>query len=833
MNNRCCLTLLAILLSILSAQGQVNIENPFMGNDSVYIYKISNELYEKILQKGVQYEELTKEQEFLGEYVMTCPGNEAFPKLPQGNYWLITMSRNKQLLHLRLYQSMELGLNQITLRADKNLEVLFYDDYGKPLPNLTVTYNKKTSRLNPESQTYHLSIALEKRVETIVNRDGTNYPFSTFRWKPYTNPKDVPALHKFKKEAHRHYSKSYSGSNAYKPGDTIHIRETIYDYHRLFVNDNEGQLLETIYPDKNGLFSYEYIIPKDEKTSYYSNRLYLAKEKKRADYAKCIYYQIVPAIYTMDVSIDTFRHFTSHPPVLNIHITERDNKIAATDSIYIEAKKKDVHQPASDSVFVPDILFKETLPIKLNEDIRYSIPTHKFPPADFSYKLTTSLISKETSNTLQHKSFMVHIGSKEIIKIYTQNDQLLIERRNDTSSITSEGFLLSYIDNRLIDKRAITLPYSGKVNPAVSKYTVISKDIKKDFIPAREEHICLIDYSVSFSKDSAHISLSSAYDIPFWYTIWKNYKLQKIGYGDNPMTIGLKAKEKKDTFQLRLEYLWGGKIMHWQTPLASQIDSSFLSKEMQASEVGYRLSMHTDGIFGDVSYIIPIPASFVSERNISIKKLPGREEAEEQKRIHKLSELSGAWPRYSENSALFLTFRNTEKYQPEFTILVDKSANDTLPIFDRAAVFNSSISKIALKGNRDYSLYVLSGKEMSYKKDLHIPRNGQMYLTVDMNDILPLDEQIKTAIEDFSTETITRFIVTDASGEPVIGAMISIPASMMYVMTDIDGTANLKLPTGYSGYIEVSLIGMETEKIRYNGKSIIRVQMEERYELLD
>ena len=73
-------------------------------------------------------------------------------------------------------------------------------------------------------------------------------------------------------------------------------------------------------------------------------------------------------------------------------------------------------------------------------------------------------------------------------------------------------------------------------------------------------------------------------------------------------------------------------------------------------------------------------------------------------------------------------------------------------------------------------------------------------------------------------------IVTDASGEPVIGASIVIKGTANGTMTDLDG--KFTLPNA-SGTLVISYIGYKTQEIILSGQKQLKVVMQEDSELLD
>ena len=74
--------------------------------------------------------------------------------------------------------------------------------------------------------------------------------------------------------------------------------------------------------------------------------------------------------------------------------------------------------------------------------------------------------------------------------------------------------------------------------------------------------------------------------------------------------------------------------------------------------------------------------------------------------------------------------------------------------------------------------------------------------------------------------------VTDRSGEALIGATISVKATTVGTITDVDGNYQLALPEGASVLV-VSYTGYAKQEIDINGQSVIDVTLDEASELLD
>ena len=73
-------------------------------------------------------------------------------------------------------------------------------------------------------------------------------------------------------------------------------------------------------------------------------------------------------------------------------------------------------------------------------------------------------------------------------------------------------------------------------------------------------------------------------------------------------------------------------------------------------------------------------------------------------------------------------------------------------------------------------------------------------------------------------------IVTDANGEPIIGASIVIKGTTNGTITDLDGKFSLPNATGT---LVISYIGYQTQEIALNGQKQLKVVMKEDSEMLE
>ena len=74
-------------------------------------------------------------------------------------------------------------------------------------------------------------------------------------------------------------------------------------------------------------------------------------------------------------------------------------------------------------------------------------------------------------------------------------------------------------------------------------------------------------------------------------------------------------------------------------------------------------------------------------------------------------------------------------------------------------------------------------------------------------------------------------LVTDATGEPIIGASVIEVGTTNGTITDLDGKFTLNMNP--NGKIKISYVGYQMQTIELKGKTSVRVQLKEDSEMLD
>ena len=85
----------------------------------------------------------------------------------------------------------------------------------------------------------------------------------------------------------------------------------------------------------------------------------------------------------------------------------------------------------------------------------------------------------------------------------------------------------------------------------------------------------------------------------------------------------------------------------------------------------------------------------------------------------------------------------------------------------------------------------------------------------------------------FGQQHVVNGTVTDTSGEPAVGATVRVKDTQTGVITSIDGKFSIQVADVSKAVLIISYIGYDTEEIALNGKTSIRVTLNESSEMLD
>jgi len=704
------------------------------------------------------------------------------------------------------------NLNYTVVRYTRNPALLFYDNNGNPLKNISVHYLGKVHKPDPVTQLVFINNLSKEITPMIVYHDGIRYEFEL--WGKLKYIEDTPSLWPFVQQQNN----SYFTKTEYKCGDTIHVEANASDFDYVQFYGSSANLLYSSPIKKSNVYKETYInsIILKEECPYLTDGnigIYLSKNKDKHDnenvFVKSFNY--ITCDYTLSAEINNRKHLKDNPPTLSILVTEPDNNYSDNDFIQIYTYTHKVKRAWADSVFVPQTLVIDTIPLTINKEIQYTLPHTIFPQADIEYNIRINLY--RNGKIAQYKLFEIEsLGSADMLVMSEKDYKLDIQKINSKESLSDKAVLEAFGRDRLLSRQEIVLPYSANINPVASYYKVTSGNIS-DSIFIKSKDISPIDYNIQpYGIDSVTISIENPSGYSFWYTIWGKNKILKQDYTSK--TRFNLEKVKDGEYILRLEYMYGGQIQELQTKLYEQKQDTPV-KPKQSTVYNRIYLLNTKETVWNTKKA-PV--------NISYYTPAYKKETKYEKILDLLSKTGSS---YSSSTNLGLAFKNKEAHQAKFIVLVDTTKKDP---YDRLEVYKVSQTSIALSQNKSYILYILSDGTLAYKQPVKLQNRGDYFLTLDMAKLDNSDavnKEIGELVEPFEKNKYLKVTVLDNYGDPVIGANVLLKGTNNGRISDLDGVAMLTLPGAYRGDIEISFIGMKPQRITYRGQAEIKVKMEE------
>lgn len=128
----------------------------------------------------------------------------------------------------------------------------------------------------------------------------------------------------------------------------------------------------------------------------------------------------------------------------------------------------------------------------------------------------------------------------------------------------------------------------------------------------------------------------------------------------------------------------------------------------------------------------------------------------------------------------------------EGKIVSVKAANSTMPVIVKQLIKGQDL-QYRIEGNRVY-----------------LSRKG---------------EDDSSSVTSVNGKNVVSGKVTDANGEPLVGATVALKAANIYGVTDADGNFTMSVPTQYIGKtVEVSYVGFETAKARLRNRMVVTMK---------
>jgi len=408
------------------------------------------------------------------------------------------------------------------------------------------------------------------------------------------------------------------------------------------------------------------------------------------------------------------------------------------------------------------------------------------------------------------------------LSVSEQGYKLNIRKFNNKESLSADAVLEVFGKNGYLYEQKITLPYSAVINPVAVAYRVTSGSLT-DSITIKNKKICPVEYITQPNgNDSITVICNNPSGSSFWYTIWEGFNIIKKGYGSE-MRFNL-SKEKMNDYVMRLEYMEAGIINEFHTKLDTDLQNiNIVEKPSETSYNSYvnvyrwnYTDKTTEEEFKKLSF--PKEAFKLSKYEKILKSLQKRKAL-----------------KYSSEPNMHFSYKNVEEHKPRYLMVLDCAKQKDS--YERLEVYGADTKSVLLHKGGCYVFYILSDSTLTYRRPFEVKEYGHYWLTFDMDDLnySPLlDKEVDYLLSPFSDGKFISVTVLDPHyDEPLIGATIRLAGTKVYGVADIDGKALLEIPAGFRGYIEISYVGMDNQRIEYKGQPELIVRMKDYPYLLD
>lgn len=596
--------LLLLALWSISSLAQQNLSGSRQSSAYTYIYRISTK--ETLLLYRSDMDEL-QEKHLHTKVDSFATDTEDEPVLKPGNYLFVQAKGNRLEGELKTIDDLQIKL----LNNNRDLLIAIHDKNGQLIKDAQVfTGNKKV----PYDNTFHVFRLNKKRKASLISiyHQGTLHFFPLAKqqgnfWRKlaYSFPLRyvVQPIRRLLNGAHRYkpyrnyfnstaYEKKFTGFMAfskpkYKPGDTAKLKAWIATKAGRPVNrplllrltDHRFEIdsiLTTLKPYRPGGYEYSFVLQdsldltldlehlltleelssrKYDLDEYDGDRDDNAYASKRSVLMRGRFYyeEYELASNTFKARSDKKEHNRGNLVAIYCKATD-ENEMAVMDGrveLFIRPVsygKKDFHAP---QVFLPDTLWRHSLPMESIGETKIIIPDSVFPAASFPYEIICTFLNsnnEEKTVTLQQQ----FINARQQIRFDQQKDSLHISLSEAGKPMPTEAMLYAfYGDDDTLSQQPIHLPASIHIDPFAAYYEVETDSLLEEFKPEKQG---IITCRSIRTRDSVMIQVDNPHHLSFWYTIFAGNKVIHRGYGDTLLFID-RVRTPKNYF-VSLQYIY-------------------------------------------------------------------------------------------------------------------------------------------------------------------------------------------------------------------------------------------------------------------------------------
>jgi TonB-dependent SusC/RagA subfamily outer membrane receptor len=546
--------------------------------------------------------------------------------LPAGNYLRVTAVENR--LQYQLIEQRTAWFKLLDNHRD--LQFVLLDSAHHEITDASVYSGNQQIMYDAEARLYHTRKTKKDTLLRISYRGVSNfYKVKEQVYRPYQR-KDGPGWlaklwlkitspirNLFKKEQPNRYAgpKTNPGyivfnKPKYRPGDTVKLKAFVVSTgSKKPIGDSkvivrlkddrwgDGKIIGYATSYRKGGYEYrfkltdsmdlrldrDYYISLESLSSKKYNlddydgdneEAYLAKRKV---YQQGMFryedYELTTNKFT--VRADKTEHSPGQPVSLYFRATD-DNGLDVPDGrVEVVLQAQNAYNFKGAHVFVPDTLWKHTMPLEQLGETKLTLPDSVFPNASVSYTARVTLLNSNNERREQTK-YLTYINQPG--KIFNKLDADTLKLNYQVLGREQKAVATLYTlgdHNDTLSKAGINLPARLIIDPAVSTYIVKADSVSTTINTSQFN--AGINASGYRTADSLYINVTNPHRAKLWYTIFASNRVLERGWGT---TLNYaKSFPHRESVSVLINYLWAGRTQYQEIRVPYQ--DKYLSIEVK------------------------------------------------------------------------------------------------------------------------------------------------------------------------------------------------------------------------------------------------------------
>ncbi|MCL1937837.1 MAG: carboxypeptidase-like regulatory domain-containing protein [Candidatus Azobacteroides sp.] len=560
----------------------------------LYIYKASVENLRQIYLKDERANE-----NMLQLFVTSYARNEKIPSLPKGNYFVVGVDGNQMVFNDYTVDDFYFKIIQ-----GEKMNLCLYDSQGQIIREAEVKCGSSKIKFDSSTQTYSISKVKDRQIVEVNNKGVLHYIeiekenssdyYSNMNLFQKSKRTVQRKWHQLKysirllfnpdeRPINRPIKNKYKGfivfnKPKYKPGETVKLKAYMTEnngkpYNKpvdiRFYNDYYSTPMDTtlksaLSPYRPGMYQYEFKLTDSlnlKLDSYYYIELKTKNEKENA----------------LD---NSFRYEEYELKSTQFSIETKKTEYAASDSVKIKFKATDENEMAlyggkaelqitplkfgkqdmnkRPSVFIPNVLWSETIDMNDESEKEITIPDSIFP-SGISLHFNVNCKYLSADNEIVSQSKKLFRNSADYLIDFSMKKGILAinELYEGEPQSTSAEILISGENGETILESSVVLPYQLTVPWIASDIEVKTKNANGFFFLEYDVEEDPIGYQFYRRNDSIFLKIENPANIPFWYVMRKKNKEIAKGYATQ-LNYSIK-NDQQEGYGMQLSYFFGKK----------------------------------------------------------------------------------------------------------------------------------------------------------------------------------------------------------------------------------------------------------------------------------